>query len=1241
MWSCSCRLWQILYQLPLLIILIQSCIPQTQAFKMSSTSFSLPAEIEYQREKYTNSYVDVEEFYSFQEKRAKIKLTLSESNFHLCSKVSRRYTWVTIYKDEYGLVSNDHNNNECKPIVQQSVDTYLRLPWQIKYNDTGPENWIIGTARILSFSEKMTKFKQYDQSNSDAFFVAYKYTLAGQHVGSLEVIERYSILEIESKNNQYPNEMIFIDAHEQSKTIIKFGLLMPILNGDDLDQDASEETLSWDLTTRSAFSLPPMKCSPTLGENRRVDLMRLMHPDSTEYLKVIRYSFKTRITIDQSIGINKREVQDWSSNVVYDEKSGAMLIEYQRHLVAHEHDETIKLRQVIIDNNIVSYYSSAARKNRFVYHRDERIVDSLSDLQKVLLGHEGKFIKLGQTYVRGVRADIYEATKTSAPIWLARPIKIKHNSDQMNVNPYWRELDNLPANQLTTLVYVSHLEKPDSRVSGDSLEVLAMQIINPRLNLHISIDIYDFTWNPAKERASITIQPLDESPRALQVELLIASEVGQKPWFPPESFEARPQRDRAIQDALIKTIDHVEFNPIGFLNFETKLPAGYNRDHSTRTRFMASFETLDLRDARSLQVISYGKIPLHPHATETQILDVIDFSLCLSMAINQAESSTQIQQSIMYYFAYEPVEGLCFLLDNEINWNQNIDDEKGTLELYAVFQLYNNNHLLPVLDSDPFSLIGKTFKVMEYESHSFVIEDAKIRVLSEGASDKDGGEFERSNYLGFGFSDEMPQLIKRVNAYDYTHAPNMTRSRPMQSLDDCKAVCLADDQCESFSYCPRPGDVKCFISKLDFKRSGIVDELAKEAANCTKTPLAPFEIQVDFLDRKVKVKFERHPSCEFHSSVHLELFQELEKPNFFMGLTASLASHQGPGSCAKICLNRNIKLIKGSSDGENFKKNETRKERHLGLLAKFCSNFLYLPVPQEFAPAKLKNSNDTSSLCLFKQADLLDSKEIVKLEEFIPYSDEYPQQQNDLIKKTAREFEFRFEWLYEQVGGVRLLESPLNGSLTRAYRDLTRGLLPDPELLKMLKTIHLMGANFISILASNTNERTSAEHCFMQDNYLAPWPACESFDLIMYPNKYQVNRAGYVFQLNSNTLSELMKNQEARGKLIEYEQQQDRFTPRKRYIHYEPRFALRSLLDAFSTDLDNPDEGTKVWTGFDTLGVILVLLLGQLMGLLIGVKLSQYLIRRRLLANSLRRSSCQSDRRQLRLVAEQAEGGDD
>lgn len=1195
----------------ILINIIHTNVVQCQ-FNFLQDSFQINSKLTYLEGK--NDPVSIgfiAESYSSLQSRAKVEYLKKATS-------SGKYNdlMANIYYDSMGFVIYDKLNSQCRESDLVAINGILALPDYVKPYGNGSH--IFGPARLLPWVQDQATKLVANASLEDDKLIGYN--LHNELTNSNKLVIEVYYSKFERRINDFVQPVLVT-----IKSILKNSILMVKFNGfrssrDDIQSEFMD--LKNDETEDDAadiyidqFALPIGHCSGVL-RSRQVNLIDRMIPieELAKSGLPLEFSFKFKQTS------NDEYDQLNAISVAYDQRLTTLSLTNpitNQQLSSDEHEQVLILSQVLQRDSIYYSVASSQRAHRVTFHKDDALTNQLARPDLVLLG-ASKFVFLGNAKVRGIRAEVYEASGTTAPLWLTRSIPVKTTESSFKLNKHTSNI--FKPGELITLVYIT---QEHTRAYKSILAIELIRLVDLE---RFTFELYDFSWNLADQMDGekgldlLALKRSSESPELASIELNLLSTNWDK-WQPNERYLARPTRNLGFHSAITRELNMIP--SMGIVNFNSKF--GLANGETLSKQVAISFSVLDNSETRDLNLTYLGLITIETGDPIQAYYYVRDLSDCIAL-------STTILAQPITYFAFDEQENQCFLIGPRSFAEQHYKPGKvGNADLFVNYQMdFSVRKKLPSENV----LINRLVAIEEFSSNKklamFMIDKARVKMLKNDVDpyshDEDANQpFDddtmtniRPEFSGFAINEEdkFNRIVKEI---EIKQADGSNKTINVTSLDICKSICLADDHCQAFSFCLKPGQFKCMLSKLSFASQNVTNELNefKKSGKSNEiielsVPWPKSEANSDSTDQ-IQVKIVKQLNCELHNRLFMSYFKPsaIVKPLWSNLKVWPSNNFEGVEKCARLCLEQNLNIMRQQTDHTKILENDPM-HRYTEIQKQSCSNFHYITLSWD---------NDTSAnYCYYdsKNVKLIPSDDIAHL---LPAK-------NTTKTMTIREFDFRFDLLYERIDGVSLLRFKLPEDLVLEYDDLLRGKKIDKNHLDTFTGLDMWGANF-QTSPMCLNELDCARSCFLQGMHSIPWPSCRSFGYTIANE----DRNWLVHVFNSQTLTKMLSlpKNDSHPTLI-YENKTD--VVRVRRYHFEPRESLKLMQSILAYDYEPEDKAQAAWTTFDTIGSIIVFFIGALIAVVLSAKLTQFIMNQRQV--TARRQSRQSDgdRRNLGVQAE-------
>lgn len=492
---------------------------------------------------------------------------------------------------------------------------------------------------------------------------------------------------------------------------------------------------------------------------------------------------------------------------------------------------------------------------------------------------------------------------------------------------------------------------------------------------------------------------------------------------------------------------------------------------------------------------------------------------------------------------------------------------------------------------------------LSYKGEASLVASLKHYKRSQTADEdsQDYGQIERSSFAGINL--DIGSKTYKIWRITHNDSSNTDKQNNTVSLDKCKAACLDNPRCRSFSYCKHPDKLDCLLTEANIENGNIQSQL--EAKQIWK--MAHNEkLQVNLTDGK-QLDLIHDGKCELHRKTFIELFviyPKLESKSIqFLNVTATSSREQ----CAELCFTRSLDVMTSLNDfnqdiwhkltdetqttaTDDVARNirQIRKD-HRQKLRDFCNEFFYLD-------------------------ETISADELAKLAKYLNTKDDQPvvggfcaiqaigdkQMHPDKDEFNFITHGFDFSSLFEKRHDY-ILDSSLTSDEKAAFDAASKSqTLPDDKL-QLIKAALKAKKNHRLALDGNKSPVECAAECFQQN----VWPVCRSFDYIQ-----QTTRSSLCY-LNTANLSS--------PDAVAVDQVGNNPNIAQRF-HYETRFKLLMFNQDVTAEIEIDSESGKTkpnksgWVIFFDLVLICT-------GIFFGIRYAPRLVSRIEPALGLRRHS--------------------
>lgn len=1239
-------------------------------FPLSRRSFSIRSTITIFNESSSEAanIIQVDETYSFEQRRARIQfLTLDDPN--------RVEEFFYNSLAESGIFST-RKKNVCRRGTLDDLHNYLFPRSNSLYtfiNNTGSGqdiNHIIGPARFLFF---------LTEPSSDGVFTEDDTSLVRNHpIVEYSLKSRENIL-VSIKYDKQDN-----DKSDNITDLIKSAI--PIRISLNLNQDGIVQidyyahqlleptrlhTGFKDLSDKSSdkvideFAFPlSLNCTQHLSGRDMGHLFESYDLGSTRFSFIARtdqsnkeksyrhfvafdgFTRSMRIESKQTAYCSKRELRDNLHVLDFGTNRKYTIIENWSDI---EDSESVLLS----DQDEINIQSPSTHCSVTYISSPDRVNGVSTGLSNFLLGAD-RFAYMGRGEVRGVDARIYEIYSRTLPFWFSEPILYKDSKGNYATRG---RLARVKENQdgssrsvpgeYNIVVYVA--DDPSDQMKLLLMEVYDMKVaLTSSYRTAIVAEFYDFIWDLSESPDGVRADelfslkelcsagPIDsryaEVDMLLEEDKIISTASTETQWL-YDSVKRNMALTAGVRDAL-------EIQNIWFYDLESRVIN--NKSIAVSFRLAEHPQTM-------YEISFVGNAQLN-FKSNTKMFSSTSRSLvdCLWMLGKSTKPQYLYYSETLHSCLMDPVlmktsnvdigVSQCFKLNPKgegelYRFEPRIDREVNLATSWLREKKFRHLENRAMILQDSQSATGsRPIDINEFGARIRKIKLKSVNYMTRVAENPDEITSVNNNSLsltpsvtvfsGFGLAaDSSNHQSTRVN-------PDKEQQFPM-SLDQCQAACLADFNCQSYSYCVRSGQVHCDLSDVSiFRIPGIRERL--ESRQVQRLPRGsifqvPINGEKQLTSAGEVVGLVRDFKCELYHKIYMDLFRpSLPVKSTLKGLRL-IAATGGVEECAKKCflaslssisssvaMNKQVKeFVNGkSSSRKAMEKLEELKKRHKQAMAGFCQYFMYSDSSFNDEQTRLlerlqiteitgagapvaENSTTISGYCAFDDSDDGKHKGIGDNDETVMFK--------------FNSFRFDFTTLYEKKEGFRLLESFKNEKEHDAYEAITARNSTNEDHYKLIQKSLNEGKNYQ--LTKTVDPIVCAEYCFLQTSGL--WPACRSFDeMIVY------------FTFDESYESLCMLNTISMDTLADQQLVRRGQFKNTRMWHYEPRFGLvrqetqeaydfDNALGAFESTL-NSNKFKRLVSKIDGhlvggFGMFMMLTLGIASGLFLGVQLARRL----------------------------------
>lgn len=780
-----------------------------------------------------------------------------------------------------------------------------------------------------------------------------------------------------------------------------------------------------------------------------------------------------------------------------------------------------------------------------------------NNLGELLLG-ASRFLYLGRAKIRGLDVKVYEAYDSKWPVWFRRP-SVFHQPDPAKKNVDRRLVR--PTNQgqewpLNTVVYVAPDEddtsgQPTRKLKGRivQLDLFWLGALTTSFS-ETSMALFDFSWqvsvHSACGRGAFSLADLcpasekDDNHYGRVDMLSFGGEARKTVWdYSFDWFYQVPERTFAYL-SMIQSHFGLPISMVYDLTTQILPPTG-----GKRIRLAASFRLAEHQ--RQLARLDYlGKGTTKPQYLISLgvIIYHLSFEGCAFLAAHRKTDT---------YFAYSPMLDKCIVdarsdlpatTTSTPNDNQMAFDlcDDGRLEVYKVS--HQEDRTLSTYDSltrlshgdDRLEYLNdvkkNTFRLSHgNESIEFKLASLEVSELNQKSPYRLDTETipDTNKLVGFGLlvADQWNKRIlpEPIKSQDNLQEPSQTD----MTFRQCHSACMQDLDCKSFSVCIRGHEVECILSSVSFREPNtilqIMQPIPSRMVDSRTSTGDPKIIQVK-IDNNIKIQLKKHPNCELHNKIYMDLFRESGRALQPLG-DRSVHPVSGREQCAQMCLNHTLAMIKqdvGPDEGARMsqvagdassgpKTIKKAMDRHQSIISTICTAFLYLDKADlqtlsEDLRESIKKQNSDARLDGFADGYCL-------IGDQIGYSNLFQSRSQPV---SFQRYSFKFESFYERRFGVRLRSSAEAQHMVKR-RSERQGTYIDSKELDSIKSF--VDHKYNTQEFTYKDKEACALMCFTQTASI--WPGCKSFDIII---QRVMDQQVSICLLNSITLQDAIRSEQ-------------------------------------------------------------------------------------------------------------------
>lgn len=1202
------------------------------------TSFALTTSMSGLDEREGSFKYTITEAYSEAQGRSKIDyVTIWETDWQKSKKIPKSGTFY-IDSDKFLLV--DRDKRTCSVSSRQVATTLFSLD-AIERDTTESKTAmpISGPARLLFFLDRhrneMTKSNLTDLEVRNIPCVMYKLEVSDIRVG----IVRFEIYYKASKTTPAGSSRAQIPL-QLAMEAGDISVIYDFLSAENLNGAQVETYQSYGAQFDRFAIEPGLGCGQHLEEE---------HGHQLDLDKVDLMSFSFTAEVDKP---KTREKMDLV--VAYESSTCALRVD--KHSAITLTNYYLGLTYHILDTQ-KEFSPSAQRMIEDIRQEQDKqlacvVVENMPFNQKVpfnlgeLLLGATKFMYLGRAKVRGLEVSAYEAYDSKWPIWFRQPMVFhRGNLGQMNdirlVRPTNQGLDST----LSTVVYV--ISEPDGKEKNPNSIGHIVQIDICTMGNHnvcspeATISVFDFSWQVNVHSAT----GLSAENYFSLVDLCPAAEVDDNHYGRVDMLSVANFKSQSMFDETLTWLYNIAERNFAYLDviqkklslptsmvydLETTISLGHSSSTGLPIKMAASFRVAE-HEHRMAKLTFLGMGNAKEEYSRPMDLQGshLTFQGCVFVAAHR---------KVQTYFAYDPKTGKC-LLDarggggGSPSASVSYAPMAFEIQVGAKMEIYRVTHEEPkwLASYDRLTRLSRgperlnflndreksTFTMRGVDANiEFQLKSLDVSELNQKSSyqldDQHLPDTNKFPGLGLLVSDQWNRRVLadplssnnwQINRRQQVEAEDLKSD---MTFGQCRSACLQDFQCNSFSVCIRGHQLECILSSVTFRDPMLVLQIIQSKQDAERAPsgnlTTTFQVNVD---ETKQINLRRHPNCELHNKIYLDLFIESAR-------SSQISQHRrfhpvsGREECAQMCVNHTLTLLRRdvlnqqqvvSDSSESPRSDQDKIDDHRSLFSNICKAFMYLDKSKLASLDKqlqdvIKSQVENAPVDGYADGFCVIGEEVSASE-----SEAIGEQTNwETDKQVAlQRYLFKFESFYERQTGVRLRESPEAHSLARENWLNSKNYLSSNEQL-LIRPYTQRGFN--SQVFTYKDVQACSLMCFTQSVGLSP--ACKSFDIIIKRAYKQVT----ICQLNTMSLGEAINGE--RFDLIE-----DKMDDDTQVWHYDP-------LPGFVTA--EVEQQARLWfvhfnwhsssgARLGALTVVCLVVVGLLAGTVLGVTLgSRYLV---------------------------------
>lgn len=1227
-------------------LLLLACLAQlTHQVDFRGKSFSVRSTVSVNDNQQIFSY-RIHESYSVEQQRAKL-------SYKLTSPIPSLPEEGTFYLDNnnHAALLLDNVAYRCTESSFENITSLLGLSkFSPSNDDLSTEKYIIGPARVLFYVTEHKDELKYLGPTKSRNHQAILYELKVETAQSnIKLYVYYDEILVIDDPSAFPIQVLIsrIDDGESYSAWMYFSRLelIPLANSGPVS-DVNNALLKSE-TQLDPFVFPLVAgCSGAL-----VSKTSLLFADRSK--GATRFSFKSEVEF--IVPVNKAPVaRSIKSFVAFDSALGSLrfdlemsqqdsgvrrqLLNFKLNRMYHSIEIVSESWNIVdkvfeLNQNDATISSTQCQVGRILvpdrrYKEGENVEQP--SIGRILVGAD-KFLYMGRALVRGVPAKVYEAHEVSPPIWWDQPVAYQTTSGEWRLRePHTGAATQSEGSSYDIVVYVSDQDEQGPLLL---MEMYKLRGKVSSSNDKESVRFYDFLWDLNHEA------PNGDRPSQLfSLEDFCSSDLAQNQYARVDLLLApkSPTSSTNLSCADGYKLESTEERHLALLaGLQQEFNLASTMIYDLQSRLLGS-EGLGTEEQSQLNVALSFRVAEHPddlvrlvYVGQGRIRR--DYKGMRSTAFRRSFQACYFlaaHRSVDVYFGYDMEQKLCSVdLEQATGpFNGREDPTAFIMDPRNSMEIYRTSRTIDPIDAkssdwletmsrpeEKHKIIGKNLKLNQVGPENtdleFVVKRARIDDQDYKTSLGEKGTRMRTDMIrGFGLV-ESSRLCKRIlpTALRSTHQSPLSSylkdSRSQMTYEQCQAACLNDMSCQSYSVCLRDSELRCVTSSLSLRSESTIQQL-QDAIKVGKDSKRRRLLEIK-MDDDEEVKLSQDPNCQLYNKIYLQLFRE---PISDIGRNLNmrrLHPVQSEEACAKLCLEKNIKLLNDDlsqarysslDDKEMSAKLSEMRSSQRNATNQFCKAFLYLD--------RLRLRGEVDESMIYKR--LIESKrdKVERSTGLCIINDQQSRELADTMSENDKIvnmdlYQFKTEIFYEKQFSIALNASIMTDEEVGDYRKALRhseSTVVGEASLSRLNSLIARGHNFQERFFG-VDESSCALACLMQS--WGPWPACRSFD-VAYEEQDLKKTSRVVCYLNSVTIHEAEESE--RFDLIKGPDERQH-----QLWHFEPRSGFVMEESDLSADMRETDLAQMLRNPynlkFHSFNLFMFIIAGLGTGFFLGVKL--------------------------------------